>query len=69
MTLTIKAHAITLNDDGIADIEVDPGDEVDLLLQSRGKRLSQATVRVTVNPENQMGLLELVDKYRCDHKP
>jgi hypothetical protein len=76
--LTLKIH-ITANDvetvtddDGntVMLIEVDPGEELPIQLLSRvSKVLSEGIIRVIVEPTNQLGLLELVAKHRCDTRP
>lgn len=71
MKIRIEAGDFNLTEDGTAvEIEVEPGDIIPIALIARGeKKLSEAQVRVVVEPANQLCLLQVTAKLRCDNQP
>lgn len=73
MKLCITALDVVTSptEDGtLIEIEVEPGDIIPIALVARGDRkLSEAHVCVIVEPANQLCLLEVTAKHRCDTRP
>jgi hypothetical protein len=73
MKLCIAACDITTfpTEDGmLVEIEVEPGDIIPITLLARGeKKLSEAHIRIIVQPSNQLCLLEVKAVTRCETRP